>query len=281
MVEGPIHADNEFYVKLLGITKNEDGSVLIRKPHDLFCDVDGCLANSSAITGTEVRILPSVLAALSVFQEFGLKFALVSGRTEEELRKAILPIKEGYALGCTNGLTVHTTDGKEMKTIKLPPLKEEGRIIGELVKQFRHRHGVGAIAFTANEISVEVGSETHLKELKEIFETPYYNLKRVKSGELHVLPLKHGFELQSSKLNKSLALKALKEHDPNFSLKNTFAVGDASNDHPMLEVVNTALFIGTKKQADEAGAGYFLEDIDYHAVALSRAAAALLGASFV
>ena len=176
--------------------------------HALAADYDGTLAHHG-------RIDDDTWAAIRRLRDSGRKIVMVTGRELDELL-ALLPHVELFdRIVAENGALVYTPATKEIKTVCTPPPPE---FAAELARRGAERVAVGRCIVatwephqqTALQIILELGLD-----LQVIFN----------KGAVMVLP---------SGVNKATGLAAALE-DLGLSRHNVVGIGDAENDHALLE----------------------------------------------
>lgn len=174
----------------------------------LACDYDGTLADEGTVS-------PSTLAALKRLKESGRKPILVTGRELDDLVRVFPEYPIFERIVAENGAVLHAPGNRKTKTLTEPPP-------ADFVDSLRLR-GVPLSTGQVIVSTIEPYDATVLEVIKR------------RGLELQVIYNKGSVMVLPSGVNKSTGLAAalaelgLSEH-------NTVAVGDAENDHALLNL---------------------------------------------
>jgi len=213
----------------------------------LALDYDGTIAIDGALD-------PDVRAAIAEVRSTGIVVVLVTGRILDDLRRVAGDLRFVDAVVAENGAVLaYPASGHSMVLGSPPP----ARFVDEL-RQRRIDIAVGACVVEAH------ASDAHavLTLLREM-ELPLVLL--FNRGRLMILP-----ETVSKAAGLREALAGLR-----LSAHNAIAIGDAENDHRLLEVCEIGVAVGWGSAALKAVADEVLEGVGPSAVAdyIRRAAA--------
>jgi hypothetical protein len=184
--------------------------------HALAADYDGTLA-------THGRIDDATWDALRRLRESGRKLIMVTGRELDELL-ALLPSPELFdRIVAENGALIYTPATKEIRTLVAPP---PAAFVEELRKRGVDRVSAGRVIVA----TWEPHQDTVLRTVRDM------------GLELQVIFNKGAVMVLPSGVNKATGLAAALL-ELGLSRHNTVAVGDAENDHALLELAECGVAV--------------------------------------
>jgi len=184
--------------------------------HALACDYDGTLA-------TDGRVPPAVVAALEELKRSGRTLILVTGRTLDDKLTSFPGLGLFSRVVLENGAALYRPATNELHPLaRRPP--------DEFVDQLKRR-GVEPL---------HVG--TVIVATRQPHETDVLDLIRTLGLELHVIFNKGAVMALPSGVNKATGLAAALR-ELGFSPHNVVGVGDAENDHALLEFCECAVAV--------------------------------------
>src|SRR5499433_1044551 len=176
--------------------------------HALACDYDGTLAHDG-------RVNDETVAALERLRGSGRRLIMVTGRELDDLRQNFSQLDLFDRVVAENGALLHNPKERKEKLLAEPPHEDFVRLLG--------KRGVGPISVGHSIVSTWEPHETTV--LKTIHDLGLELQVIFNKGAVMVLP---------SGVNKATGLAiALKELG--ISSSHVVAVGDAENDHALLE----------------------------------------------
>lgn len=175
----------------------------------LATDFDGTLAHDG-------RVNPSTIAALKDLATTGRRLLLVSGRELEDLRRAFDALDVFDWLVVENGAVLHRPSTGETRVLAPPP---PAAFVAEL-----ERRGVTPLSVGASIVATwQPHEQVVLDAIRDL------------GLELHVVFNKGAVMVLPANTNKASGVEeALREL--RLSAHNVVAIGDAENDHAMLEM---------------------------------------------
>jgi hydroxymethylpyrimidine pyrophosphatase-like HAD family hydrolase len=184
--------------------------------HALACDYDGTIA-------TEGRVPPPVVEALERLKRSGRTLILVTGRTLDETLTRFAGLSLFSRVVLENGGVLYRPATHELKPLaRRPPKDLLERLTARGVEPLHAGHVVVAT--------------------REPHETAALEVVRELGLEMHVVFNKGAVMLLPSGVNKASGLQAaLRELD--LSAHNVVAVGDAENDHALLDSCECAVAV--------------------------------------
>lgn len=207
----------------------------------LACDYDGTLANEGIVA-------PSTLAALERLKASGRKLILVTGRQLDNLLEVFAELAIFDRVVADNGAVLYSPATRETKTLAEPPSPD-----------FLSALGRRNVPFSVGQVIVAT---------VEPYDADVFEVIKERGLELQVIYNKGSVMVLPSGLNKSTGLAAalaelrLSEH-------NVVAVGDAENDHALLNLCELGVAVSNaipqlKQRADlitTAAAGAGVEEL--------------------
>lgn len=194
----------------------------------LATDYDG-------IVKTSLKNLNLNIEAINKFREKGNKFAIITGRSFESIKKEIMDYEIEYDyLSCNNGLIVFDNKDNIINSVELSNYDSNF-----IYNVFRNCYGVNSIDLYNN--------YTSTNELKNILEIliSFNNINLAKYHKKcieNTIPNIRGYRVNnniyiSKNYTKSDAVKFIQQLEK-LDLKDIYAVGDNSNDLEMLNDFN-------------------------------------------
>jgi phosphoglycolate phosphatase (TIGR01487 family) len=201
----------------------------------LACDYDGTLADQGSVK-------ESTVAALRRLSASGRKLILVTGRELDDLRR-VFPAHQLFdRIVAENGALLHNPSTRKSKPLADPPPES-------FIKALRQA-GVQPLSVGASIVStIQPHDVTVLKVIGEL------------GLELQVIYNRTSVMVLPSGVNKGTGLRAALS-DLGLSPHNAVAVGDAENDHALLNVGECRVAVGNAIPALKERADFVTRDAD-------------------